>query len=139
MAVGVVDIRTVAIAAGAQLAIAVPPVLLVRAMTSDDETAESWLPVAATVLALFVAPAVAGVVAGRRKPSAPLLHAAIASGCAWACLTIVTVVRHVSTDQAIVDALFTILTFAPIMIGIAVVAAFFATRRAVPRPEEVEL
>jgi hypothetical protein len=146
MAVGVVDIRTVAIAAAAQVAVAVPPVLLARAMTSDDETAESWLPVAATVVAFLAAPAVAGVVAGRRKPDAPLLHAAIAAAAAWVFLTIVTVIRLVATDRSVIDALLTIVTFAPIMIGVAVVAAFVATRKPVPEPasappsqQEIEL
>ena len=140
MAVGVVDVRTVATAAVAQLIIAVPPVLLARALTSDDETAESWLPVFAAAFALVGAPAVAGVIAGRRQRAAPLLHAALAAAVAWACLTVVTVVRLVVTDRSIIDALFTIFSFAPIMIGVAVVAAFVATREpAPPHVEEVEL
>ena len=138
MALAVVDVRTVATAAAVQLAIAVPPVLLARAMTSDDETAESWLPVAAAAVAFLAAPAVAGAIAARKKPAAPLLHAALASAAAWTCLTIVTVVRLVATDRSIIDALLTIVTFAPIMVGVAVVAAFAATRKPAARPTEIE-
>ena len=50
-------------------------------------------------------------------------------GVAWVCLTIVTVIRLVVTDRSVIDALLTIIMFAPIMIGVAVVAAFVATRK----------
>jgi len=128
---GSAGLTRAAVVAGAltHLAIALPPVLIVRALTQDDEGARSWLPVVATVIALLVAPAVGGAVAAHRSATRALAHGAAAGALAWAALGVTTLVRLVATSRGIGGALLTILTFAPIEIGVATIGAFARTSR----------
>ena len=124
------DPRVVGLGAALQIAIAVPGALVVSALRRDDLGAESNLWLLAFVLALVVGPAVAGWWVGRRRPDAPLLHAVAATGTAWALLTAVRLLRAASGSEDLAPLFATLLTIAPIQVGIGVLGAFFS------RPQE---
>jgi hypothetical protein len=121
-----VDPKVVGLAAALQIAIVVPPALLVAALRRDDLGAESNLWLVAFFLALVVGPAAAGVLAGRRRPDAPLLHGAAGAFLAWALLTGVSLLRAVAGAAEVAPLLATLLTIAPIQVGVGVLGALFA-------------
>ncbi len=128
-----VDPKVVVYGAAVQIVIAVPPALVVSALRRDDMGAESNLWLVAALFALVVGPAVAGVLVGRRRPDSPLLHGALASGAAWALVAVVGLLRAVLADDDVAELVASLLTIAPIQIGIGVLGAFFA--RPTSRPE----
>jgi len=129
----VVDPKVVAIGAAVQIAIAVPPALLVSALREDDLGAESNLWLVAAFLALVVGPAVVGVLMAHRRPDAPMLHAAAATGTAWAVLAAVNGVRAEVTSADLAPVVASLLTVAPIQVGIGVLGAFFSRPRTTPK------
>lgn len=128
------DPKVVGLGVAVQLAVSVPPAVVVSALRQDDVAAESNLWLLAAFLALAVGPAVGGVVVGRRRPDAPLLHAAVATAAAWALLAGVSVARTAASSGQVAELLVTLLTVAPIQVGIGVLGAFFS--RPPPRPPE---
>lgn len=131
------DLKVVGLGASLQLAVCVPSALLVSSLRRDDIGAESNLWLVAAFLVLVLAPAAAGVLVGRRRPDAPLLHAAAAAAAAWAVLAVVSLARAAVSGTEVAALLATLLTIAPIQIGFGVLGAFFFTppRR---RPEEID-
>lgn len=127
------DPRVVGFGACVQVAIAVPSALVVTTLRQDDIGTESNLWVLAAFVALVVAPAVAGVLVGRRRPDSPVLHAAAASAVAWFLVAAARLVRAaVSDDDDLASLVGSLLTIAPIQIGIAVLGALFARPRIRP-------
>lgn len=125
-----VDPRVVGFGACVQVAIAVPSALVVSTLRQDDIGTESNLWVVAAFVALVVAPAVTGVLVGRRRPDSPVLHAAAASAVAWLLVAAARLVRAaVADDDDIAGLVGSLLTIAPIQIGIAVLGALFARPR----------
>lgn len=136
-----VDPKVVALGAALQIAVAVPAALVVSALRRDDLGAESNLWLLAFFLALVVGPAAAGWLVGRRRPDSPLLHAVAATGTAWALLTAVRLLRAAPGSEDLAPLFATLLTIAPIQVGIGVLGAFFSrppepTRRDRPVIEE---
>jgi hypothetical protein len=78
--------------AAAQIAVALPVVFVVRALTQDDTSASNTVLVAVAV-ALLVAPAVAALFVVAARTAHPTADAALASAIAWAAAAVVTVVR----------------------------------------------
>ena len=132
---GVIDPGVVARCAALQIVITVPPSLVVNALRRDDIGAESNLWLVAAFFALIVAPAVAGAVAGRRRPDAPMLHAALATAAGWAVLAALGLLRSALAADELAPVLATLLTIAPIQVGIGVLGAFFGRPRSA---EEIE-
>ena len=130
------DPKVVGLGAALQIAVTVPPALVVSALRRDDLAAESNLWLVAALLALAVGPAAAGVLVGRRRPDAPLLHAVAATATAWALLSGVSVTRAAAGSGEVAALLVTLLTIAPIQIGIGVLGAIFSRPR--PNPEEID-
>ncbi len=126
---GGLDPRVVALGAALQVTVSVPPAILVSALRQDDVAAQSNLWLVAAFLALAVGPAAAGVLVGRRRPDAPLLHAAAATAGAWALLAAVSVTRTAMSSGQVAALLVTLLTIAPIQVGIGVLGAFFSRPR----------
>ena len=131
------DPKVVGLGAALQIAISVPPAIVVSALRRDDVAAESNLWLVAAFLALAVGPAAAGVLVARRAPEAPLLNAAAATASAWLLLAVVSVIRSAAQSGQVAALIVTLLTVAPIHVGIGVLGAFFT--RARPRPEEIDL
>ena len=119
------DVRVVGLGAALQLAICVPPAVLVSWLRQDDIGAESNLWLIAAFLVLVLAPAAAGVLVGRRRPDTPLLHAAVAAASAWSVLAALSVARAAASGTEVAALLATLLTIAPIQIGFGVLGAFF--------------
>jgi hypothetical protein len=93
---------------------------------NDVATQESYLWIASAA-ALFVAPAIGGGVAGRRRPDAPLTHGAIAAGVAFVAYLAVRLVDGAITGRApraLEMVLFLIWT-----VAMGVVGAFVGFRR----------
>ena len=132
---GGLDPKVIGLGAAVQVAVTVPPALLVRALRQDDLAAESNLWLVAALLALAVGPAVAGVVVGRRRAEGAVLHAAAATAVAWSFLTILSLTRALSSSAEVDALLVTLLTIAPIQIGIGVLGALLSRPRR--QPEEI--
>ena len=128
------DWRTVGRGALVAIAVTVPPAWVVRALKSDDlEGQESYLWVV-PVLALFAGFAVAGHLAARRRPDAPLVHSAAAAVAAFTLLAAVTVVRRVAAGDGVsAPLLLTMALLLQITVSLAVLGGYAASRR--PRPE----
>ena len=125
------DWRTVGRGALVAVAVTVPPAWVVRALKSDDlEGQESYLWVV-PVVALFAGFAVAGHLAARRRPEAPLVHSAAAAVAAFALLAGVTLVRRVATGEGLsAPLLLTMGLLFQITVSLAVLGGYAATRRA---------
>lgn len=119
-----------------QIAFVVPPALVVSALRQDDLRAESNLWLVAAFLALAVGPALAGVMVGRRRSDAPMLHAVVATGAAWAIVATVRLLRASAVDDELAPLFASLLTIAPIQVGIGVLGSFFG--RPPMRPEGTE-
>jgi len=119
------DPKVVALGAALQIAICVPPAILVSRLRGDDLGAESNLWLVAAFLVLVAAPAAAGVLVGRRRPESPLLHAALAAALGWSLLAGLSLVRATASDDEVAPLLATLLTMAPIQVGFGVLGAFF--------------
>ncbi len=133
----VLDPRVVGLGAAVQIAVAVPPALVVTVLRRDDLGAESNLWLVAAFLALAVGPATAGVIVARRPSDAPMLHAAVACAVGWALLAAVSTVRAALAGDGLSPLVASLLTIAPIQVGIGVLGAFFS--RPPPRPERIDL
>ncbi|MEO5680199.1 MAG: hypothetical protein ABIS47_11080 [Acidimicrobiales bacterium] len=131
-----VDAKVVGAGAALQVAVAVPLAILVKVLRQDDLGAESNLWPMAAFLALVVAPAAAGVLVGRRRPAAPLVHAAAATALGWAALTAVRLVRASVAADELAPILAALLSIAPIQVGVGVLGAFFSRPR--PTSEEID-
>ncbi len=131
------DVRVVGLGAALQLAISVPPAVLVSRLRRDDIGAESNLWLVAAFLVLVLAPAATGVLVGRRRPDTPLLHAAVAAAAAWAVLAALSLARAAASGTEVAALLATLLTVAPIQVGFGVLGAFFFNPPQ-HRPEETD-
>lgn len=130
------DPRVVAFGACVQLAIAVPSSLLVTTLRQDDIGTESNLWLLAAFLALVVGPAVAGFLVGRRCPDTPVLHAAMASAAGWVLVVGARLLRAAIAGDELASLVGSLLTIAPIQIGIAVLGALFARLQDRPRADQ---
>ena len=89
-----IDRRVVAMGALVTLAIAIPPVVVIAALKSGDVVGrESNLWVVGAV-AILVAFAAGGVVAGRRRPDMPFAHSAAAAAVADVAILGYVAIRH---------------------------------------------
>jgi hypothetical protein len=106
----------------------------VRALKSDDlEGQESYLWVV-PVLALLAGFTVAGHLAARRRPDAPLTHSAAAAVAAFALLATVTVIRRVVIGAGLSGPLLlTLALLFQITVSLAVLGGYAATRRGTSR------
>lgn len=127
------DPRVISFGACVQVAIAVPSALLVTTLRQDDIGTESNLWLVAAFLALVVGPGVGGVLVGRRRPDSPALHAALASAAGWVLVASARLLRAAITGDELATLVGSLLTIAPIQIGIAVLGSLFARPRT--RPE----
>jgi len=130
------DVKVVGLGAALELAICVPPAVLVSWLRQDDIGAESNLWLVAAFLVLVLAPAAAGVLVSRRRPDTPLLHSALAAAAAWSVLAGLSVVRAAASGTDVAGLLATLLTVAPIQVGFGVLGAFFFNPPR--RPEEID-
>ena len=125
------DTRVVGIGAMVILAISVPPAVIIAALKSEDVVGrESNLWVIAAV-AILVAFAAGGVVAGRRRPDMPYVHSAAAAVAAEVVLLLYVAVRHAvehrSTSWISLALLF------QIGISLSLLGGHFAVRRQAAR------
>lgn len=125
------------VAGGALLAIAVTvPVAVAAAILGGDDAdgeGSSLWPVA--VVALFAGFALAGNFAARRRPEAPLVHAAAAAGVAFGLLTVATVVRRLATGEGISAPLvITLGLLLQITVSLAMLAAYIGMRHRARAP-----
>ncbi|MBV9666123.1 MAG: hypothetical protein JOZ37_19325 [Actinobacteria bacterium] len=121
------DTRVAGIGAIVILAISVPPAVIIAALKSEDVVGrESNLWVIAAV-AILVAFAAGGVVAGRRRPDMPYIHSAAAAVAAEVVLLLYVIVRHTvehrSTSWVSLALLF------QIGISLSLLGGHFAQRR----------
>lgn len=124
------DGRTVVTAAALAIAVTVPPTWLVRLWKGDDLDGQESTLWVVPVLALFVAFVLAGHLAARRRPEAPLAHSAAAAVAAFTVLSAVTVVRKlVIGDGLSGPLLITLLLLLQITVSLAVLGGYVATRR----------
>jgi hypothetical protein len=112
-----------------QVAITLPPVLVTRALTQDDAADESYLPLVAVVIALLVAPAIAGAYAAWQQPRVPLLHAGVTTALAWFVLALVTVIRLAAIGHGALDAAIVLPLFALIEVGVGICSAYLTHLR----------
>ena len=126
---GDVDPRVVGFGACVEVAIAVPSALLVTTLRQDDIGTESNLWLVAALLALVVAPAVAGLLVGRRRPDSPVLHAALACAAGWVLVAIARLLRAAIAGNELASLIGSLLSIAPIQIGVGVLGALFARPR----------
>ncbi len=124
-----VDPGVVGLGAALQIVIVVPPAVVISALRSDDLGAESNLWLVAAFLVLAAGPAASGVLVARKRPDSPLLHAAAATAVAWVLLVAVSVARAVAAGVEVAPLLVTLLTIAPIQVGIGVLGALFTRPR----------
>ena len=136
-----IDWRAVADGAVVAVMVTLPPTIAVRLLKDGDlEGQESYLWVV-PVVALLLGFALGGHRAARRRPDAPLLHAATAAAAAFGALAVVAVLRRVlSGDGLTVPLLVTLLLLMQITVSLAVVGGYVAVRReaAVSRRIDVE-
>lgn len=130
------DPRLAALGATVVVGVSVPAALVVSALRRDDLGAESNLWLVAAFLILVVGPAAAGGLVGRRCPDSPMLHAAAATGSAWAVLAAVSLTRGAVAGDDLAQLLAILVTVAPVQVGIGVLGAIFSRPRT--KPEEIE-
>lgn len=127
---GRLDWRTVWSAAGVAVALTLPPTVAVRLLrgdTGDGDESPLWV---VAVLALFAGFVTAGHLAGRRRPEAPLLHAAAAGSTAFAVLAAIAVVRRLLAGDGISAPLvITLGLLLQITVSLAVLGAYLGLRR----------
>lgn len=128
---GRLDWPVVGRAALVAVGITVPVALLARLFSGDSGGGEGdgsalWV---VAVIALFAGFALAGNFAARRRPEAPLLHAAAASGTAFAALALATVVRRLAGGEGISAALvLTLGLLLQITVSLAMLGAYVGMR-----------
>ncbi|MEO7837205.1 MAG: hypothetical protein ABIS21_06145 [Acidimicrobiales bacterium] len=124
-----VDWRIVGRAALLAIAVTVPVSVMVRIARGDNESgARSSLWVIA-VLALFAGFALAGNFAARRRPDAPLVHAAASAGVAFSGLVALTVARRLTAGEGISGALIiTLGLLLQISVSVAMLGAYLGMR-----------
>jgi hypothetical protein len=130
VAVRRVDWKAAADGAWLAVAITLPPTILVRLFKDGDlDGQESYLWVV-PVVALLVGFAVGGNRAAKRRPDAPLLHAAASAACAFAALAALAVVRRfVDGDGLTVPLVVTLMLLLQITVSLAVIGGYVAMRR----------
>jgi hypothetical protein len=127
-----VDKGVVVRGAGIGLAVLVPPVAIVRALLGNDDDSPLWTIVP---LAFLLAFPLAGGVAARRAPTAPLAHGALAAAAAFGVALLGGIVRNLVAGWSMTLAAFvTGVLFWQIAISLGVLGAYLAGRRR-PSPE----
>lgn len=125
-----IDLRSVAQAALLALAVAVPPVVIVNILKSDDPPGQEsnlWL---LTPVALLAGFALGGYLAGRWHRRTPMMHAAAAGGLAFAVLFVVGVARRlVGGDGVDLAYVIRLLLLAQICVSTALLGGYVAGRR----------
>lgn len=120
--------RAALVAVGITVPVAVVARLFSRGGGDGGEADGSGLWVVA-VVALFAAFALAGNFAARRRPEAPLLHAAAAAGTAFAGLALATIVRRLAGGEGISAPLvLTLGLLLQITVSLAMVGAYLGMR-----------
>lgn len=127
---GRIDIRSAVEAALLTLAVAVPPVVIVNVLKSDDPPGQEsnlWL---LTPVALLGGFAVGGYLAGTSQRRTPMMHAAAAGGMAFAVLFVVGVVRRLVGDDGVGLAyVVRLLLLAQICVSTALLGGYLAGRK----------
>ena len=127
---GRLDRQVVGRAALVAVAITVPVTLavrLVRGDGNDDDGSGLWV---VAVVALFAGFALAGNYAAKRRPDAPLLHAAAAAGLAFVALAAATVARRLATGEGVSSPLvITLGLLLQICVSLAMLGAYVGIRR----------
>ena len=124
-----VDWRAAADGAVLAVLVVLPPTIVVRLLKDGDlEGSESGLWVV-PMLAVLVGFGLAGHKAARRRPDAPLLHAAAAAGLAFAALAAVALVRAAVGGDFTVPLVVTLLLLGQIVVSLAIVGGYVAMRR----------
>ena len=125
-----IDLRAVGEAALLTLAVAVPPVVIVDILKSDDPPGQEsnlWLLAPVALLAGF---ALGGYLAGKWRPRTPMMHAAAAGGLAFAVLFVVGVVRRVAGDDGVsLSYIVRLLLLAQICVSASLLGGYVAGRR----------
>lgn len=123
------DRRVVGRAALLAIAVTVPVAVLAGILGGDDADGQgpSLWPVA--VLGLFAGFALAGNQAARRRPDAPLVHAAAAAGLAFGLLTAATVARRLLTGEGVsAPLIITLGLLLQITVSLAMLGAYVGMR-----------
>ncbi|MDP9404420.1 MAG: hypothetical protein M3P85_14105 [Actinomycetota bacterium] len=117
------------------IAVTVPVTVVSRILGGDEANGEgsSWV---VGVVALFAGFALAGNFASRRRPDAPLVHAAASAGVAFGLLTAATIVRRLASGEGISAPLvITLGLLLQITVSLAMLGAYLGIRhRAHGRP-----
>lgn len=129
------DWLSVGVGVGVTLAVATPPVVFLRLLVGDRlEGVERNLWVFA-VVALFAGFTFGGSRAARRRPDAPLMHAAAAAAVAVCIIAGFTVARRIVGGDGVSTALVvTLVVLAQIGVSLAVLAGYLDSRRARSEP-----
>lgn len=140
--VGRLDWGVVGRAALVAVGITVPVALVARIFSGDGGEGDGdgsslWV---VAVLALFTGFALAGNFAARRRPDAPLLHAAAAAGAAFTALALATVVRRLAGGEGISAPLvLTLGLLLQITVSLAMLGAYLGMRhRSRQQAERIE-
>jgi hypothetical protein len=111
------DWRSVGAGAGVDLVLFLPLVVGVAILKHHDiATQESYVWIVSAV-AIFVAPAIGGGVAGRRRPDMPLTHGAAASGLASIAYVVVRIVDGAVNGQQARAGLLIVFVIASVSMG----------------------
>ncbi|MGH9179229.1 MAG: hypothetical protein ACRD0N_11845 [Acidimicrobiales bacterium] len=125
-----VDWRAAADGAVLAVLVVLPPTIVVRLLKDGDlEGSESGLWVV-PMLAVLVGFGLAGHKSARRRPDAPLLHAAAAAVMAFAALAAVALVRAAVGGEFTVPLVVTLLLLGQIVVSLAIIGGYVAMRRA---------
>jgi hypothetical protein len=128
------DVRAVGQGALLTLAVALPPVWLVRILKGGDlagSESNLWLVVPVALLAGF---ALGGHLAGRHRPERAMTHGAAAGAAAFALLVVVSVVRRLfAGDDVSLPYLVRLLLLGQITISLALLGGYVAQRRSLPQ------
>ena len=124
------DWRAVTAGAAVTLVITAGPIAGLRLVVGDEaQGVERNLWVVA-VIALFAAFAVGGQVAARRRPEAPLLHAATGAAVAFTVFTAYTLARRLLRGDGVsAPLLITLFFLFQINVSVAVLSGHVASRR----------
>ncbi|HVF76325.1 MAG TPA: hypothetical protein VM938_14920 [Acidimicrobiales bacterium] len=125
-----IDLRSAGEAALLTLAIAVPPVVIVSILKSDDPPGQEsnlWLLPPIALLSGF---AVGGYLAGKCQRRTPMMHAAAAGGMAFAVLFVYGLGRRlIGGDGVALTYIIRLLLLAQICVSTALLGGYVAGRR----------
>ncbi|HVE47023.1 MAG TPA: hypothetical protein VNA57_09800 [Acidimicrobiales bacterium] len=127
--------RAALVAVGITVPVSVA-VRIFRGEGGDGEGSSLWV---VAVVALFAGFGLAGNFAARRRPEAPLLHAATAAGAAFATLAVATVLRRLASGEGVTAPLvLTLGLLLQIAVSLAMLGAYLGMRHRARREQEQE-